>query len=213
MGWFVVLLYVIHSLLLFHFPSYTFSLCNPHDFSALLLFNNSFTINNTLVDYYPWSDYCPKNVSSKTASWNKNTECCEWDGVTCDTMSRHVIGLDLGCSMLQGQFHPNTTLFHLTHLEQLNLTLNYFYGDIPSSISHLSKLISLDLSNNYDGEIDLYSDEHGMGMRLDPSTWKKLIFNASDFSRWHRHVFNQQDLFLFVVEFVIILGLCESSKH
>ncbi|KAK7276541.1 hypothetical protein RIF29_17682 [Crotalaria pallida] len=180
MGWFVVLLYLIHSLLLFHFPSYTFSLCNPHDLSALLLFNNSFTVNNTIVDHYhPWYYHCPTNVSSKIVSWNKNTDCCKWDGVTCDTMSGHVIGLDLSCSMLQGQFHPNITLFHLTHLQQLNLTLNFFYGDIPSSISHLSKLISLDLSFNYGG-IDPYSDELGMAMRLDPSTWKKLIFNASD---------------------------------
>ncbi|XLR29850.1 hypothetical protein S83_057750, partial [Arachis hypogaea] len=49
-----------------------------------------------------------------------------WDGVTCDTTSGHVIGLDLSCSMLEGQFHPNSTLFHLTHLQQLNLAFNYF---------------------------------------------------------------------------------------
>ncbi|KAK7261046.1 hypothetical protein RIF29_27349 [Crotalaria pallida] len=180
MGWLVVLPYLFHLLLLFHFPTYTFSLCNPHDLSALLLFNNSFIVNNTLADQSPWYYYCPTNVSSKTTSWNKNSDCCEWDGVTCDTMSGHVIGLDLSCSMLQGQFHPNTTLFHLTHLQRLNLTLNHFHGDIPSSISHLSKLISLDLSNHNIRIIDPYFDGHGMIMRLDPSTWKRLIFNASD---------------------------------
>ena len=146
-----------------------------------------------LNSYYP-----PKN------SWKMGTDCCGWDGVTCDTMTSHVIGLDLSCSGLQGPIHPNTTLFSLRHLQRLNLAFNYFNhssisskfgvfanmthlilaynyfnhytitskfggfanmthlnltssffaGNFPSEISHLSKLVSLDLSFNFGMRIE-----------------------------------------------------------
>ncbi|KAI5433655.1 hypothetical protein KIW84_020796 [Lathyrus oleraceus] len=102
------------------------------------------------------------------------------------------IGLDLTSSNLQGELHPNSTLFKLRHLQQLNLAFNYFSfsslpvsigdlvslthlnlsncllgADIPSQISHLSKLVSLDLSRN-------------SVMDLNPLTWKKFIHNATN---------------------------------
>ncbi|XLU22374.1 hypothetical protein S245_058440 [Arachis hypogaea] len=179
-------------LLLLHTSSSTCSsvlpLCNHHDNSNLLQFKNSFAIKPS--SYNHWA--CSSSYSNKTASWNNGTDCCEWDGVTCDTTSGHVIGLDLSCSMLEGQFHPNSTLFHLTHLQQLNLAFNYFsnspiysgignlvslthlnlssssFGSyIPSTISHLSKLLSLHLSYNDD-------------LALDESTWSKLIGNTTN---------------------------------
>ncbi|XLT27143.1 hypothetical protein HN873_058435 [Arachis hypogaea] len=185
-------------LLLVDTPSSTCSsvlpLCNHHDNSNLLQFKNSFSINPSLYKDGWWSEEMGIYCSSypKTVSWNNNTDCCEWDGVTCDTTSGHVIGLDLSCSMLEGEFHPNSTLFHLTHLQQLNLAFNNFSnspiypgignlvslthlnlstsalaGDIPSTISHLSKLLSLDLSYNYE-------------LTLDESTWSRLIGNTTN---------------------------------
>ncbi|XP_057724405.1 receptor-like protein 7 [Arachis stenosperma] len=178
-------------LLLVDTPSSTCSsvlpLCNHHDNSNLLQLKNSFAIKPSLWydDYWFFSSY------PKIASWKNGTDCCEWDGVTCDTTSGHVIGLDLSCSMLEGEFHPNSTLFHLTHLQQLNLAFNdfsespiypgignlvslthlnlsfsSFSSHIPSTISHLSKLLSLDLSYNE--------------LRLDESTWSKLIGNTTN---------------------------------
>ncbi|QHN91316.1 Receptor-like protein [Arachis hypogaea] len=181
-------------LLLVDTPSSTCSsvlpLCNRHDNSNLLQFKNSFAIKPS--SYNDWACSSSYSNSNKTASWNNGTDCCEWDGVTCDTTSGHVIGLDLSCSMLQGEFHPNSILFHLTHLQQLNLAFNHFSdspiypgignlvslthlnlstsalaGDIPSTISHLSKLLSLDFS---------YNDE----LTLDESTWSKLIGNTTN---------------------------------
>ncbi|KAL4298992.1 hypothetical protein AHAS_Ahas17G0056300 [Arachis hypogaea] len=162
-------------------------LCNHHDYSNLLQFKNSFAIDISLIG------------DSKTASWKNGTDCCEWDGVTCDTTSGHVIGLDLSCSMLEGEFHPNSTLFQLTHLQQLNLAFNDFshspiypgignlvslthlnlsYSSferhIPSTISHLSKLLSLDLSCTYE-------------LRLDESTWSKLIGNTTNLEQLVLH--------------------------
>ncbi|KAL4598223.1 hypothetical protein ACB092_11G045300 [Castanea dentata] len=119
------------------------------------------------------------------------TDCCGWDGVTCDSMTSHVIAVDLSCSGLYGPIHPNTTLFSLRHLQRLNLAYNYFNrsaisskfggfaimthlnlsesyfaGNFPSEISHLSKLVSLDLSLNF-------------GMRIETPSLKRLVQNLT----------------------------------
>ncbi|GAU28280.1 hypothetical protein TSUD_256080 [Trifolium subterraneum] len=36
------------------------------------------------------------------ATWKNGTDCCSWNGVTCDTISGHVVGLNLGCEGIQG---------------------------------------------------------------------------------------------------------------
>ncbi|KAH0733757.1 hypothetical protein KY285_009464 [Solanum tuberosum] len=104
-------------------------------------------------------------VYPKTSSWNVSRDCCSWDGVVCDDITGHVIELDLGCSGLVRTIDSNSSLFQLSHLQRLDLTNNnfsnshispefgkfsslthldlfnsYFSGQIPSEISHLSKL-------------------------------------------------------------------------
>ena len=101
-------------------------LCHSHQSFALLHFRNSFVVGyfSYFCDLY---SYPPKN------SWKMGTDCCGWDGVTYDTMTGHVIGVDLSCSGLQGPIHPNSTLFSLRHLQRLNLALNDFHGSTSSS--------------------------------------------------------------------------------
>jgi Leucine-rich repeat (LRR) protein len=85
-----------------------------------------------------------------------------------------VVGLDLTSSWLYGSFNSSNSLFRLLQLQRLNLAdndfngsqipfgvgnllrltylnLSYsvFSGQIPSELSHLNKLSSLDLSRNY----------------------------------------------------------------
>ncbi|AES99988.1 putative leucine-rich repeat-containing, plant-type, leucine-rich repeat domain, L [Medicago truncatula] len=183
-------------LLLTHFTSYTFSLCSQHDSSALLQFKHSFSVNTSSKPGF--LSMC-LSFSFKTESWKTGTDCCEWDGVTCDTVSDHVIGLDLSCNNLKGELQPNSTIYKLRHLQQLNLAFNHFSGssmpigigdlvnlthlnlsfchlkgNTPSTISHLSKLISLDLSS--------YSYSN---MEINPLTWKKLIHNATNLRELH----------------------------
>ncbi|KAI9384060.1 hypothetical protein POPTR_012G012535v4 [Populus trichocarpa] len=94
--------------------------------------------------------------------------------------------------MLYGTLHPNSTLFSLHHLQQLDLSdndfnsshissrfgqfsnltllnLNYsiFAGQVPSEIIHLSKLVSLDLSQNDD-------------LSLEPISFDKLVRNLTN---------------------------------
>ncbi|XVF04093.1 hypothetical protein REPUB_Repub05bG0052000 [Reevesia pubescens] len=109
----------------------------------------------------------------KINSWKEGTDCCTWDGVTCHNIKGQVIGLDLSCSWLYGSFPSNSSLFYLPHLQRLNLAFNdfnnskmssefgrfaslvylnlsytSFVGQVPSQLSHLPKLVSLDLSWN-----------------------------------------------------------------
>ncbi|KAI8010548.1 Receptor-like protein 6 [Camellia lanceoleosa] len=121
----------------------------------------------------------------------------------------HVIGLDLSCSHLQGTIQPNTTLFHLRHLQTLNLAFNdfnfstispdfgsfpslthlnlsysNFTGRIPSKICHLSKLVSLDLSYfNYYPQ-NPYDSSYSLA-RLEQHTFNMLLRNLTQLRELH----------------------------
>nr|TKS05990.1 Cf-4/9 disease resistance-like family protein [Populus alba] len=55
-------------------------------------------------------EYC-QYPFPKTESWIDSTDCCSWDGVTCDMKTGPVTGLDLSCSIPYGTLHSNSTLF------------------------------------------------------------------------------------------------------
>ncbi|XWS10880.1 hypothetical protein CRYUN_Cryun38cG0036000 [Craigia yunnanensis] len=143
--------------------------CSHKEGQALLQFKQTLFIHNT-ASFLCNQDY---GITSflKTDSWKEDTDCCLWDGVSCDRDTGHVIGLDLSCSWLYGTIPSNSSLFFLQHLKMLNLAFNnfrqsnishkfgqfprlthlnlsssYFSGQVPSEISHHSKLVSLHLS-------------------------------------------------------------------
>nr|XP_034918685.1 receptor-like protein Cf-9 homolog [Populus alba] len=171
-------------LFLFHFHSTISSshFCAPNQSLSLLQFKESFYIKSSA------SERCHH---PKTESWKEGTDCCLWDGVSCDMKTGHVTALDLSCSMLYGTLHPNSTLFSLHHLQKLdlsdndfnsshissrfgqfsnlthlNLNFSVFAGQVPSEISHLSKLVSLDLSDNH-------------YLSLEPISFDKLVQNLT----------------------------------
>ncbi|XP_061956382.1 receptor-like protein 9DC3 [Populus nigra] len=179
-------------LFLFHFhttissSNYSSSshFCAPDQSLSLLQFKESFSISSSA------SGRCQH---PKTESWREGTDCCSWDGVTCELETGQVTALDLACSMLYGTLHPNSTLFSLHHLQKLDLSdnhfnsshissrfgqfsnlthlnLNYsvFAGQVPSEISQLSKLVSLDLSGDLNGYLS-----------LEPISFDKLVRNLT----------------------------------
>ncbi|KAH0773830.1 hypothetical protein KY290_010967 [Solanum tuberosum] len=140
-----------------------------------------------------FSYWCDGASFPKTKSWNESRDCCTWGGVTCDMLTGHVIALDLSCSQLGGNFHPNNSLFQLHHLQTLNLAYNdfstssipngigrltnlrhlnlsgsSFEGKIPTEISYLSNLVSLHLSPS------LYS------LQLDQTTFETMLHNFTN---------------------------------
>ncbi|XVF77163.1 hypothetical protein PTKIN_Ptkin14bG0019300 [Pterospermum kingtungense] len=147
--------------------------CSHDEASALLQFKHSLSIDRTYSDVW---DYCHGygiKLFPKTDSWKEGTDCCSWDGVTCDNIKGHVIGLDLSCSLLYGTIPSHCSLFLLPNLQKLVLAANnfhfstispkfgefaslvylnlcsYFSGQIPSALGNLTKLIKLDTSCDY----------------------------------------------------------------
>ncbi|KAK8648342.1 hypothetical protein V6N13_129096 [Hibiscus sabdariffa] len=167
------------------------TLCVSDDKSALLQFKSTMSIGYEhpfCGDSYP-----------KTKLWNESTNCCSWEGVTCDVATGRVIGLDLGCSMISGSFPQNTSLSRLKGLKQLNLAFNDFNGSeiphgfsqlvsleylnlshsslsglVPSDVSILTKLTSIDLSRNF---------------------WK-ISFDSHNFEMLTRNLSKLENLFL-----------------
>ncbi|GMH14459.1 hypothetical protein Nepgr_016300 [Nepenthes gracilis] len=122
----------------------------------------------------PWCASLGQVPYTKTASWKAaGSDCCQWDGVTCNPLTGHIIELDLSCGKLQGTIPTNSTLFALRHLQSLNLAFNDFFpssispkfgrfprlkhlnlsttsftGKVPLTIAQLPQLASLDLSQS-----------------------------------------------------------------
>ncbi|KAM5554361.1 receptor-like protein 6 [Rosa sericea] len=168
-----VSIYILSTIVLFHLvvanslQSYNTPTCRDDEIYALLQFKQSFVIRKFASDY--------EGAYPKISSWKSNNSCCTWNGIECDEKTGHVIGLDLSSSCLYGSFSSNNTLFSLVHLQRLNLADNHFNfsqiptsirnfprlrylnlsysvfsGHVPSEVSQLSKLSSLDLSRNED---------------------------------------------------------------
>ncbi|KAM3754644.1 hypothetical protein ACB098_03G181700 [Castanea mollissima] len=154
--------------------------CLPDQSAHLLQLRQEFVEKRMYTEYPEYSSYFGffdyyNGSYPKMKSWKADSDCCSWDGVTCDTQNGEVIGLDLSNSWLYGPLNSNSSLFSLHHLRELNLALNNFsssttipsefgqlvrlthlnlshsflHGRIPSEISWLCNLVSLDLSENY----------------------------------------------------------------
>ncbi|XP_045829847.1 receptor-like protein 6 isoform X2 [Trifolium pratense] len=187
MSWLLLFLH----LLLFHFPSSSSFkiLCNHDESTALLQFKSSFDI----ITY----SYCDE-PASKTATWKNGTDCCSWNGVTCDTISGHVVGLNLGCEGIEGTLHPNSTLFNLPHLQSLNLSYIDFFGSpFHFKFGRFLSLKHLDLSKcNFEGEVPLQISHLSKLESLHLSMNLYLVWKETTLKRLVQNATNLTDLFL-----------------
>ncbi|GAU28354.1 hypothetical protein TSUD_256820 [Trifolium subterraneum] len=128
-------------------------LSHSEDGYALLQFKSSFT---TLS----YTNYPCEEQPQKTSTWKNGTNCCSWQGVTCDTVSGHVIGLNLGCESLRGDmtyYYSVTMTVKGNNIVMvkipiafgiIDLSQNKFDGEIPNVIGDLQALKGLNLSHN-----------------------------------------------------------------
>ncbi|XP_008789181.2 receptor-like protein 7 [Phoenix dactylifera] len=158
--------------------------CLPDQSSALLRLKEGFSTNTS---------------TTNLESWKSGTDCCDhWEGVTCDPASSgRVTALDLSSRNISGRIDP--ILFNLTSLTSLNLAYNPFnqslqspafnklanlthlnlsnvglYGQIPSGISRLTKLVSLDLSTFF------FDEGPSTSLKLRDPDLRTLITNLSN---------------------------------
>ncbi|KAL6287188.1 hypothetical protein ACE6H2_011578 [Prunus campanulata] len=186
--------------------------------SALLQFKESFAISKS-VSADPLA-YPKVSFWTREGDGNRNN-CCSWDGVECDEDFGHVVGLDLRSSCLYGSINSSNTLFRLVHLQRLDLSDNHFnfseipsrfgqdlssltylnlsnslfYGQIPSEISMLSKLSTLDLSYN---SLKLYPDI--TPLKLTKGNMISLVQNLTNIKQLH---LSQVDIFSTVPDILV----------
>ncbi|ESQ27963.1 hypothetical protein EUTSA_v10018044mg [Eutrema salsugineum] len=131
-----LLLYVL-SLSVFLF-TVSEAVCNLQDRDSLLLFSG--------------------NVSSSVSPlhWNSSTDCCSWEGISCDdSPENRVTSILLPSRGLSGNL-PSSVL-DIRRLSQLDLSRNRLSGPLPQGFfSALDQLTVLDLSyNSFNGELPL----------------------------------------------------------
>ncbi|PVH65624.1 hypothetical protein PAHAL_1G040400 [Panicum hallii] len=80
-----------------------------------------------------------------TMSWRNGTDCCKWEGITCNGRGA-VMEVSLAYRSLEGSISPS--LGKLTSLLRLNLSYNSLSGNLPSELLSSGSITVLDLSFN-----------------------------------------------------------------
>ncbi|XP_074264570.1 receptor-like protein 7 [Silene latifolia] len=95
--------------------------------------------------------------SNRLATWNETSDCCQWNGVLCNSSSGHVIGLDLCGESISGTSDDFRALFRLGFLKSLNLANNSFNSQLfPTGFAQLTGLTYLNLSKaGFSGQIPI----------------------------------------------------------
>ncbi|KAJ4826815.1 hypothetical protein Tsubulata_016035, partial [Turnera subulata] len=165
--------------------------CHDYERTGLLQFRESLATEGCA---YP-----------RVEGWNldgEESDCCSWDGVECDNITGHVIGLDLSHSCLSGPINSSSTLFQLVHLRSLNLAYNHFQNSpIPTALGHLSNLTHLNLSaSGFSGQIPLSVFGLSMLSSLDLSWNDQLVLQDPDLITLARNLASLEVLHLDSVE-------------
>ncbi|XP_021740426.1 receptor-like protein 12 [Chenopodium quinoa] len=128
-----------------------------------------------------------------TSSWQRNSDCCEWQGITCHLTNFRVISLNISNGgIISSVIEANNTLFDLHHLKSLNLAYNYFSSSLISpKFAQFLSLKHLNLSGSFfSGEVPLEIGQLSRLRTLDLSwntlrmpSFKKIMSNLTELRR------------------------------
>ncbi|KAF7824718.1 receptor-like protein EIX2 [Senna tora] len=126
--------------------------CIEHERQALLKFKARFKASL-------------QHPSNRLSSW-RGHDCCQWQGIGCNSLTKHIVKLDLHnpChdnSLCYDDEHDieadevNPSLLKLKYLSYLDLSGNDFHGSpVPMFLASMKQLTHLNLSNsNFGGSI------------------------------------------------------------
>ncbi|KAJ1287751.1 hypothetical protein BS78_02G034200 [Paspalum vaginatum] len=166
-------------------PLNTTAPCLPDQASSLLQLKSSFT-----------------GADSVLSSWQAGSDCCHWEGVTCDMAFGTVISLDLGGfeDLDLTSYRLDPALFNLTSLRNLSLAfVDFRTALLPASggFERLKGIIHLNLS--YTSLMDQVLI--GIGclanlVTLDLSGNYELYFSRSGFQTFLANMSNLRELYL-----------------
>ncbi|XP_016439701.2 putative LRR receptor-like serine/threonine-protein kinase At1g74360 [Nicotiana tabacum] len=99
-------------------------------------------------------DQNPIDRGFKYTQWNPtDLSPCKWPGISCNTISNRVTGIDLSGNNLAGKLFYNFS--SITELTSLDLSKNTFSGSVPTDLGRCQNLKFLNLSRNIiDGEFN-----------------------------------------------------------
>ncbi|XP_049936162.1 receptor-like protein 49 [Nymphaea colorata] len=144
-------------------PALVFAFCLPNQSSALLKFKQGLSLTQR----------------ERLNSWEDDTDCCFWFGVTCNSSTGFVVSLELSGitgPLLPVRMRPNVSsfspsIFELQRLRVLDLSYNLFEGPIPSRLVELTELVLLNLSNaGFSGQVPAQISQMTWLVSLDLST-------------------------------------------
>ncbi|KAF3783792.1 Leucine-rich repeat receptor-like serine/threonine-protein kinase [Nymphaea thermarum] len=124
-------------------------------------------------------------LPSRLSSWKKGTNCCHWEGVTCDKTG---FPTALQISSVSNWSFDNTSkldpsLFELSHLRVLDLGSNRFGGEIPKRLVELTHLTHLDLSNcSFKGAVPMEISQLSRLVYLNLSSNAGLLLENNTFT-------------------------------
>ncbi|GLT35519.1 hypothetical protein SLA2020_099650 [Shorea laevis] len=180
-------------------------LCRPEERSALLDFKS--TIN--------WVGFCFVDATPRPIiqTWKESKDCCSWEGITCDKVKGHVIGLDLSRSCLRANLTANSSLLRLEKLQSLNLAYNDFsYPNLSFGFDRWKSLTYLNLSWSGYMDSSLLVDEIvllSQLVSLDLSGYDSLLLLAN--IKFQMLVHNLTELRFLILDFVNMSLVVPSS--